>query len=97
MQKMKKAIFPVLIMVAISLMLSTTNCATNRKIEYVYDIHDVVFPLFPAPEAVTFDEKTETVSMPLWYWQKIAEYKIEVDAIEAYFDKINKLQTAKEK
>lgn len=97
MQKMRKTIFPVLVIVAISLMLSTTNCATNRKIEYVYDIHDIVFPLFPDPEAVTFDEKTEIVSMPLWYWQKIAEYKIEVDAIEAYFDKINKLQTAKEK
>jgi hypothetical protein len=22
--------------------------------------------------------------MPLWYWQKIAEYKIDVDAIETY-------------
>jgi hypothetical protein len=22
--------------------------------------------------------------MPLWYWQKVAEYKIDVDAIEVY-------------
>jgi len=29
--------------------------------------------------------------MPLWYWQKIAEYKIDVDAIEIY---INRLRQA---
>jgi hypothetical protein len=23
--------------------------------------------------------------MPLWYWQKIAEYKLDVDAIRDYF------------
>ena len=52
----------------------------------------IVFPLFPDPEPVAFDDTTETVSMPLWYWQKIAEYKIEVDAIQSYFEKIRKLQ-----
>jgi hypothetical protein len=26
--------------------------------------------------------------MPLWYWQKIAEYKIDVDAVEEYLDKL---------
>lgn len=97
MQKTRKIILPVLVIIAISSMLSITNCATNHKIEYIYDVHDISFPLFPDPEAVTYDEKTGTVSMPLWYWQKIAEYKIEIDAIEAYFDKLNKLQMAKEK
>jgi hypothetical protein len=24
--------------------------------------------------------------MPLWYWQKIAEYKIDVDGIETYIN-----------
>jgi len=52
----------------------------------------IVFPLFPDPEPVAFDDTTETVSMPLWYWQKIAEYKIEVDAIQSYFEKIRQLQ-----
>jgi hypothetical protein len=33
---------------------------------------------------VEYDEETDTVSMPLWYWQKVAEYKIDVDAIEEY-------------
>lgn len=79
-------------MLAISLMLLPTACATSPKIEYVYDTHDIVFPRFPEPSSVTFDEATETVSMPLWYWQKVAEYKIDVDAIEAYFKKLQDLQ-----
>lgn len=79
-------------MLVISLMLLSTACATNHKIEYVYDTHGIVFPLFPDPAPVTFNEATETVSMPLWYWQKIAEYKIDVDAVEAYFKKLRDLQ-----
>ena len=76
----------------ISLMLSITACATSPKIEYVYETYDVVFPFFPDPEPVVFDDTTETVSMPQWYLQKIAEYKIEVDAIQSYFEKIRQLQ-----
>jgi hypothetical protein len=52
----------------------------------------VVFPVFPPPDNVTFDEATETVSMPLWYWEKVAEYKIDVDAIEEYILRLRKLQ-----
>jgi hypothetical protein len=26
--------------------------------------------------------------MPLWYWRDIAEYKIDVDAVEEYIDKL---------
>jgi hypothetical protein len=26
--------------------------------------------------------------MPLWYWQKIAEYKIDVDAVERYIKRL---------
>jgi hypothetical protein len=26
--------------------------------------------------------------MPLWYWQKIAEYKIDVDGIETYLHRL---------
>jgi hypothetical protein len=51
---------------------------------YIHDVPDVVFPIFPPPDSVTLDAETETVSMPLWYWQKIAEYKIDVDAIGDY-------------
>ena len=88
----KKQRYPVLAVAVISLMLSITACATSPKIEYVYEAYDVAFPLFPDPEPVIFDDATETVSMPLWYWQKIAEYKIEVDAIQSYFEKIRQLQ-----
>jgi hypothetical protein len=37
---------------------------------------------------VEYNEETDTVMMPLWYWQKIAEYKIDVDAIEEYLDRL---------
>jgi hypothetical protein len=67
----------------------TTACAGSPRIEYVYETPDVpAFPVFPPPDPVTLDEEKETVSMPLWYWQKIAEYKIDVDAIEEYLDRI---------
>ena len=92
MENRKKRHYPALAVAVISLMLSITACATSPKIEYVYETYDVVFPLFPDPEPVVFDDTTETVSMPLWYWQKIAEYKIEVDAIQSYFEKIRRLQ-----
>jgi hypothetical protein len=33
--------------------------------------------------------------MPLWYWQDIAEYKIDVDAIEAYINQLRLLDKEK--
>jgi hypothetical protein len=51
-------------------------------------VPDVTFPVFPRPDCVTYDDQTDLVSMPLWYWQKIAEYKIDVDAIEAYINRL---------
>jgi hypothetical protein len=51
----------------------------------------VVFPVFPPPDPVTLDAETETVSMPLWYWEKVAEYKIDVDAIEKYISELRKI------
>jgi hypothetical protein len=60
-----------------------TACATT-EIEYVREIPTVTFPVFPPPDCVEYNEETYTVSMPLWYWQKVAEYKIDVDAIHDY-------------
>ena len=74
------------VLVASVLTLSTTACVTSPKIEYVREIPAIAFPVFPPPNSVGYDEDTDTVSMPLWYWQKIAEYKIDVDAIEDYLD-----------
>ena len=71
----------------IILMLLTTACVTTRT-EYVHHVPAVVFPVFPPPDCVEYNEDTDTVSMPLWYWRKIAEYKIDVDAIAEYLKKI---------
>jgi hypothetical protein len=67
----------------IVLTLLTIACATTRT-EYIHDVPAVIFPVFPPPDCVEYDEATDTVSMPLWYWQDIAEYKIDVDAAEEY-------------
>jgi hypothetical protein len=65
-----------------------TVCAGTPGIKYIHDVPAVVFPKFPPPDCVEYNEDTDTVSMPLWYWRKIAEYKIDVDAIQEYLDKI---------
>jgi hypothetical protein len=82
------------------LTLSTAACETTPRVEYIHEIPDVLFPVFPLPDSVTYDEATDTVSMPLWYWQKIAEYKIDVDAIEIYINglrDVQKMRDLKEK
>jgi hypothetical protein len=75
-------------MAVIVLILLTTACAGTPRIEYVHDVPAVTFPVFPPPDCVEYDEATDTVSMPLWYWQDIAEYKIDVDAIEEYLERL---------
>ncbi|GHU13012.1 hypothetical protein FACS1894161_2440 [Spirochaetia bacterium] len=67
-----------------ALMILIPSCRTTPEIEIIHEIPNVVFPVFPPPDSVTLDPDTELVSMPLWYWQKIAEYKIDVDALEEY-------------
>jgi hypothetical protein len=80
------------------LIISITACETTPKVEYIHEIPDVTFPVFPPPDSVAYDEASDTVSMPLWYWQKIAEYKIDVDAIEAYINRLRNIDiTGKEK
>ncbi len=74
-------------MLAVS-MLSMTSCASTNTV-VVHDVPDVNFPVFPDPDPVTLDG--DTVSMPLWYYQKIAEYKADVDAIEKTFEELRKL------
>ena len=81
---MKRKLLTVL--VALFLTISITSCAT--KIEYVRNIPAVSFPVFPPPDCVEYDDETDTVFMPLWYWQKIAEYKIDVDAAREYLNRL---------
>lgn len=77
-------------------MLSMTGCQTSPKIEYIHEVPNVIFPVFPPPDSVTFDDATELVSMPLWYWQKIAEYKIDIDGIETYINALRELEKGKD-
>lgn len=89
MRKQKKRLFLAAIHVSVLIAL-IISCAGSPRVEYVRMPVDVpAFPVFPAPDAVTMDEETESVSMPLWYWQEIAKYKIGVDAVEEYLKKTN--------
>jgi len=86
MPRIKRLPCPLAALVVIILTLLTTACATRT--EYIRDVPAVVFPTFPPPDCVVYDEGTDTVSMPLWYWRKIAEYKIDVDAVAEYLDRL---------
>jgi len=84
-----------MVALAISLTLLTTVCQTSPKIEFVHEVPAIVFPTFPPPDCVTFDEANGLVSMPLWYWLMIAEYKIDIDALEVYLDRLRELSREK--
>ena len=79
-------------MIASVLILLMIACGTTPRVEYIHEIPDVVFPVFPPPDTVTFDNETGLVSMPLWYWQKIAEYKIDIDAIQKYIYQLREIK-----
>jgi hypothetical protein len=72
------------------------GCASPPKVQYVYirETPDATFPVFPPPDCVAYEDATDTVSMPLWYWQKIAEYKISVDAVRDYLGGLRALAGA---
>jgi hypothetical protein len=94
---MKRLNFLAVILAASVLTISITACETTPRVEYIHEIPDVTFPVFPPPDSVTYDEATDTVTMPLWYWQNIAEYKIDVDAIEKYINGIRNIDIAGER
>jgi hypothetical protein len=97
MRKQKKRLCLAAVLLSVSTAL-TASCAGSPKVEHVLTAIAVpAFPAFPAPDPVTLDEETETVSMPLWYWQKVAEYKIGVDAVEAYLKKAGEAAREKNK
>jgi hypothetical protein len=85
------------------LTISITACETTPRVEYIHEIPDVTFPVFPPPDSVTYDEETDTVTMPLWYWKEIAEYKLDVDAIRDYliilrgYDDVKEMEKLKER
>ena len=75
--------------ILIGLIVLSTSCVSTTKTVVIHDVPDVDFPVFPDPDPVTLDG--DTVTMPLWYFTKIAEYKADVDKIEAYLDELRKL------
>lgn len=79
----------ILAIILTGLILLSTSCVSSPKTVVVHDVPDVEFPTFPDPEPVVLDG--ETVTMPLWYFTKIAEYKADVDKIEAYMKKLREL------
>ena len=95
--RQKKLVCLAVLLAGIVSTILITACKTTPKVEYVFTIPDVTFPVFPPPDCVTYDDKTDLVSMPLWYWQKIAEYKIDVDAIKIYFKQLREMEKAGKK
>jgi hypothetical protein len=73
-----------------------TSCRTTPRIEYIHEIPDVIFPVFPSVDSVTYDDETDLVSMPLELWMDIAEYKIDVDAIEEYLVRLRNIKEGEE-
>ena len=73
------------------------NSCESVKVEYVYDVPPVVFPAFPDPEPVTIDEETGIVTMPLDYYVRIAEYKRDVDKVQAQLERTRELYGAEKK
>jgi hypothetical protein len=73
-----------------------TSCKTIPQIEYIHEIPDVIFPVFPSVDSATYDDETGIVSMPLELWLDIAEYKIDVDAIEEYLSGLRNIKDGKE-
>lgn len=50
-----------------------TCCTTTQKIEA-----DVPDPIVNNESVVKYDEETDEVKMPFWYWKQICEFIIEV-------------------
>ena len=83
----------ILVIMLIGSIMLSTSCASTPKTVVVHDVPDVEFPVFPDPDPVVLNG--DTVSMPLWYFTKIAEYKADVDKVEAYLNELRKLNENK--
>jgi hypothetical protein len=88
-KKNQFVMLPIMVMLSMAACTSAPETEIQIETQIEYIIPNVpVFPVFPVPDNVTYDRKTDQVSMPLWYWQKVAEYKIDIDAIEEYLDRL---------
>lgn len=55
-------------------MLVSVSCITSQKTSSTAVVLD---PIVNGESVVVYDESTDTVSMPLWYWKKIVRYIID--------------------
>ena len=55
-------------------MLVSVSCMTSQKTSNTAVVPD---PIVNGESVVVYDESTDTVSMPLWYWKKIVRYIID--------------------
>lgn len=55
-------------------MLVSVSCITSQKTSSTTVVPD---PIVNGESVVVYDESTNTVSMPLWYWKKIVRYIID--------------------
>lgn len=72
--------------------LFSVGCRSTEVVtEYV--VPDLNFPTWPnpGPDNFPFDDKTETISVPLDYMEKLYVFKKDVKALEEYYDKIKEL------
>ena len=56
------------------LMLVSVSCMTSQKTSNTAVVPD---PIVNGESVVVYDESTDTISMPLWYWKKIVRYIID--------------------
>lgn len=70
-QRKKKKLIQVIKLTILTILL--TCCTTTRKIEA-----EVPNPIVNGESVVEYDETTDEVKMPFWYWKKIVEFIIEV-------------------
>ena len=56
------------------LMLVSVSCKKKKKTSNTAVVPD---PIVNGESVVVYDESTDTISMPLWYWKKIVRYIID--------------------
>lgn len=71
----------------ISLLLLSISCQTRPATVEPVSV-EINFPVFPNPAGNVTLHPDGTVSMPLEYWLKIAEYKLEVDTAESLYQAV---------
>lgn len=74
-------------MTLINLTLLLLSCETT-KIEYIRDVPEVSFPIFPEVYNEIYDFHMRTVTVPLDWYVAISVYKIDVDAVEEYLRRL---------